>query len=360
MSEATVCLEALELRYGSTVAVDAVSLDVEARRLTGLVGGSGCGKTSLLRLIAGFEVPAAGTISIGGRVVAGNGVWIEPESRHVGMVFQSGALFPHLDVWRNVMFGVRSKRDGKERAREALRLVGLEDLKHRYPSELSGGQQQRVALARALAPSPAVILLDEPFANLDAALRERVRNEIRQVLDRAQITAVLVTHDQEEALSICDRVAVMETGRILQVGTPAEVYHHPATLAVAGFIGDGQLLRCRIRQGLVDTPVGRLRTAAPDGEAEILIRPEELKVVAGGSGDAEAELISRRYFGHDALDEVRLVSGQVLQVRRLAPLSNASGSTVSLRLADKSYPLYYVDSGKVAEACVEQSVSQAG
>ncbi|HVR30830.1 MAG TPA: ABC transporter ATP-binding protein, partial [Thermoanaerobaculia bacterium] len=199
----------LVVRYGDTVAVDHADLRVPPGRITAILGPSGCGKTSLLRAIAGFGEVAGGSIEIGGRRVVGGGAWVPPERRRIGMVFQEGALFPHLTVSGNVGYGLRGAADAADRVTEVLRLVGLEGLESRFPDQLSGGQQQRVALARALAPEPSLVLLDEPFANLDAVLRVHLREEVRRILRAVGTTAVLVTHEQEEALSIADVVAVM-------------------------------------------------------------------------------------------------------------------------------------------------------
>ncbi|NNL65910.1 MAG: ABC transporter ATP-binding protein, partial [Myxococcales bacterium] len=205
-------IRALSIDYGDVAAVRRAALSLAEGRIGALLGPSGCGKTSLLRAIAGFERPTAGTIRLAGRTVSGDGVWVEPQHRQVGMVFQNGALFPHLTVEGNVRYGVGRGPDAKSRARRVLAQVGLAGLEDRFPDQLSGGQQQRVALARALAPRPQIILLDEPFASLDASLRERVRQEVRRVLEATAITAILVTHDQQEALSFADEVAVMIDG----------------------------------------------------------------------------------------------------------------------------------------------------
>ena len=218
-------------RFGDTVVVDDLDLMAHTGEIVALLGPSGCGKTTTLRLIAGFEAQDSGTIEIGGRLVAGPspGRGEPPERRRVGMVFQDYALFPHLSVGKNVAFGLTRDQERNGQVEAALETVGLPDFAGRMPHELSGGQQQRVALARALAPGPDVILLDEPFSNLDAALRASVRAEVRQILSRAKATALLVTHDQEEALSLADRVAVMWDGHVVQSATPETLYHRPVS-----------------------------------------------------------------------------------------------------------------------------------
>ncbi|MFS8858179.1 ABC transporter ATP-binding protein [Synechococcus sp. H55.7] len=296
--------------------------------ILGIVGPSGCGKTTLLRTIAGFEQPDGGRILLGGRVVAGEGQWIPPEQRGVGLVFQDFALFPHLDVLANVMFGLRpatlfasaggggnrssspelrgAAQQARERAYEVLRLVGLEDYAHRYPHELSGGQQQRVALARALAPRPSLILLDEPLSNLDVQVRYYLREEIRKILKQTQTSAIFVTHDQEEALCLSDWVAVMREGRIEQWGSPEEVYREPATRFVAEFITQANFLRCERRefgwqaeelshipfQALGDQRDPSLRCA------ELMIRQEELHLhpdPQGGLVIRDRQFLGREY-----------------------------------------------------------------
>jgi iron(III) transport system ATP-binding protein len=306
-------------RYGGTVAVDGVDLEVPRGSLTALLGPSGCGKTTVLRMIAGLLAPDAGEIVIDGERVADHRTFVPPEKRPVGLVFQDYALFPHLSVARNVAYGLGHlpRRDRKARVHEVLDLVGLADLGRRLPTALSGGQQQRVALARALAPCPELVLLDEPFSNLDAALRSSVREEVRSILRAADATAVFVTHDQEEALSLADRVAVMDAGRIHQIDEPQTLYTRPATRFVAGFVGEADVLTAhRVDAFLVDSPLGRLPTADPVGTPTVaaVIRPESLQVTADARGDATVTGIE--YFGHDQLVHVRLADGTLLRARR--------------------------------------------
>lgn len=334
----------LVVNYGDFAALDHVSLEIEPRKLTALLGPSGCGKTSLLRAISGLEPIAGGSIRIGDRLVSGDGVAVPPEKRHLGLVFQQGALFPHMTVSKNVLFGLRGVADREARAEETLRLVRMWHLRDRYPDELSGGEQQRVALARALAPSPEVVLLDEPFANLDAALRGSIREEVRSILTKAGVTAVLVTHDQEEALSIADTVVVMNRGRILQVGPPWKIYREPASREVADFVGDNQTVGCSVESGRVISPFGRLRSEAPTGRAVLLVRPEEIEVIPEESRDgAMARLIERRFFGHDVLDRVELEDGTVLQVRRHPEDACTPGGKVRIRLRAGELTLFAVD-----------------
>ncbi len=300
--------------YGDVPAACGVTLDVAEGRFLALLGPSGCGKTTVLRMIAGFETPDTGEVEIGGRKVSGPDVFAPPEKRRIGMVFQEYALFPHLTVEQNTAFGLNGTSKRPDRIHEVLALVGLEGVKDRMPHELSGGQQQRVALARALAPGPDVILLDEPFSNLDAALRDRVRQEVRQILRKAGVTAIFVTHDQEEALSLADEIAVMIDGTILQVDRPERLYRRPSSHRVATFLGDANFLPGTGHGDTVACELGRLATLeGTQGEVEIMFRPEDLVLTADDKGPGE--IIERTYFGHDQMLKIRMDSQTILKSR---------------------------------------------
>jgi len=313
-------LSCQELRkaYGDIQAVDGFSLEAPAGAIVALLGPSGCGKTTALRMIAGFERPDAGAVRVGGRTLAGPGEFVAPERRRVGVVFQDYALFPHMDVAANVGYGLGRKPD-REAVTRALALVGLSDEASRSVHELSGGQQQRVALARALAPTPDLVLLDEPFSNLDASLRDRLRQEVRAILLEAGVTALFVTHDQEEALSLAETVAVMRDGRIEQIGSPEAVYSRPKSRWMAEFVGEIEVLPGEARGGRAECELGSLPAdTAASGPVDVLVRPESLAVgLHGPQAAAPAEVVSRRFFGHDQLVELRLPSGQVIRSRRL-------------------------------------------
>ena len=331
MSDAFLRCEALRKRFGSVVAVDGASLEVARGSTMALLGASGCGKTTLLRLIAGFERPDAGIIELGGRRLNGPGVHVAPEKRRVGLVFQDYALFPHLSVASNVAFGMTGRGNRRARIEQLLSLVGLMGLGGRMPHELSGGQQQRVALARSLAAEPDVILLDEPFSNLDTGLRQRVREEVRQIIEALGTTAIFVTHDQEEALSLAGRVAVMIEGRIEQVGRPAEVSASPATRAVAEFLGDANFLRGDAHDGAVRTAVGVITAPeARSGAVEVMVRPEDL-LLSSESGEP-VEVVRQEYYGHDQMVTVRLANGALLKVREIAGQDFAPGQRLGLRV----------------------------
>jgi iron(III) transport system ATP-binding protein len=302
--------------FGDVPAVHGVSLMVEEGSLMALVGPSGCGKTTTLRLIAGFEAPDSGTVAIRGRIVSSPANSVAPERRRVGMVFQDYALFPHLTVRANVGFGLSRGQDRTGRVDALLELVGLAGISSRLPHALSGGEQQRVALARALAPNPAVVLMDEPFSNLDASLRAKVRSEVKRILKDTGTTAVFVTHDQDEALSLADQVGVMLAGHVVQVGTPEEIYAGPASLAVAAFVGDANLLSGVAAGTKVDTAIGVLRTTgAASGSVKVLVRPEALHLRRAGPGEPSVEVVDREFYGHDQVIRMRLPSGLLLRAR---------------------------------------------
>jgi putative spermidine/putrescine transport system ATP-binding protein len=328
-------LERLRRVYGATVAVDRVDLEVAQGELVALLGPSGCGKTTTLRMVAGFVLPSEGRVRIGGTDVTN----APPYGRDTGMVFQGYALFPHMTVADNVGFGLEMRRipraERERRVAEALRLVRLDGLAERRPAQLSGGQQQRVALARALVVNPKVFLLDEPLSNLDARLRAEVRVEIRALQQRLGLTTLFVTHDQEEALTMADRLVVMDRGRVRQTGTPEELYERPCDLFVAGFLG-----RCNILRGEMEAP-GRFRAggmALPCGEVTgggrkaLVVRPERV-AIAPVNGHADGALPGRvemiTYLGGMTDWHVQTDAGTILvtrptpdgqdSLRRLAP-----------------------------------------
>ena len=316
MSELVV--RGLSKSFGSTPVLRGVDLRVPPGCLGAVLGPSGCGKTTLLRLVAGFETPDAGTVALDGRVVAeGRRVLAPPERRRVGVVPQEGALFPHLSVAGNVAFGLRGSRGRgragrRARVEEMLELVGLPGYGPRMPAELSGGQQQRVAVARALAPDPALVLLDEPFSALDTGLRAAVREDVRAALRATGATAVLVTHDQQEALSIADLVAVLRDGRVVQAADPARLYRAPGDVGVATFVGEAVVLPATLRDGRAETALGSLPVrpsgarAARAAPGQVVIRPEQVVLGSPGAG-VPARVQATTYFGHDALVQLELL-----------------------------------------------------
>jgi iron(III) transport system ATP-binding protein len=315
-------------------AVDGLTLTVDPGQILALLGPSGCGKTTTLRLIAGFETPDVGRITIHGRVVADGGARasVPPEERGIGVVFQDYALFPHLTVKDNVAFGVRGgSRDRRgERVRVVLDLVGLADLADRYPHELSGGQQQRIAVARALAPAPALMLLDEPFSNLDVDLRSQMRDEVEKVLRGTGTTAVFVTHDQEEAFTIADVVGVLNQGRLEQVAPPETIYHHPETPFVAEFVGAADFLPGIVTSEGIVTEVGvfgNVEGREPGENVRVMIRPDDITFVPADEGEA---VIVRRYFrGSENLYCLGLASGH--RVHSSQPSSAVFATGVRVR-----------------------------
>jgi iron(III) transport system ATP-binding protein len=306
---ASLSVRGLSKSYGGAAVLAGLDLEVPAGTLTAVLGPSGCGKTTLLRLLAGFERAERGEVRLGEHLLCDRRTHLAPERREIGYVPQEGALFPHLDVAANVGFGLpRAQRRGG-RVEELLRLVGLRGLERRLPHQLSGGQQQRVALARALAPEPGLVLLDEPFDALDAGLRAQLRAEVRVALARAGATALLVTHDQEEALSLADLVAVMRGGRIVQAADPRTLYREPIDAEVALFVGEAVLLEGRLGDGFAETALGRLPVrdakAAEGAAATLMLRPEQIHCQAGGEG-VRGEVLATTFYGHDATARIAL------------------------------------------------------
>ena len=324
----------LSKSFGAVEAVRELNLEIERGELMAVLGPSGCGKTTLLRVIAGFEQPDAGCVVVSDEMVAGPGRIVPPEKRRVGMVFQDYALFPHLSVEGNVAFGL-SNRPREERdalTRRTLELVGLQHKALTGVHELSGGERQRVALARALAPEPELVLLDEPFSNLDATLRAGLRREVELILRDAEATALLVTHDQEEALSLADRLAVMRDGEIVQGGPPVEVYGRPATRWAAQFVGEVNVLSGVARGGGVETELGVFDLRSPaSGTVQVAVRPEQLELRADGSGNAE--VVAREFRGHDVLYRLRHEGGKTLLVQLPSLQLHEVGASVFVRPA---------------------------
>ncbi len=346
MSSLTVT--ALTKAFGVTPVLGGVDLHVPAGSFTALLGPSGCGKTTLLRIIAGFDDPDSGTVTIGDRVVAeGTGRGVPARRRGVGFVPQEAGLFPHLSVAGNISFGLprRQRRDGG-RVRGLLELVGLDvALAERSPHQLSGGQQQRVALARALAPAPSLVLLDEPFSSLDAALREETRAAVSAALDAAGATAVLVTHDQAEALSMADQVAVLRSGRLVQLTDPQTLYRNPQDLDVAMFVGEAVVLDADLRDGTAQCALGAVPVdgAHPDGPARLLLRPEQLRLSPAGSvRDAVVAAVDGvDFFGHDARARLTLPGGVTVSARLDGNELPSAGAYVgvTVRGAARAFPV---------------------
>lgn len=296
--------------YGNQPAVDDASFALRDGQFMALLGPSGCGKTTMLRLIAGLERPDAGEIHLFEKQVFGDGVFILPNQRRVGMVFQDYALFPHLTVEENIAYGLPRRSQG--RVGDMLALVGLAGYEKRYPQQLSGGQQQRVALARALAPQPQTLLLDEPFSNLDAGLRVQVRDEVRQIIGEMGVSTILVTHDQDEAMSLADQIGVMLAGRIVQIGSPRGVYETPLSLEVALFLGEANRLVGEAQGDYVLTPLGMLPLKTSlHGQVDVLIRPEQLLIAAEGI-PARVERVA--YYGNRQTAWLMLGGGGSLMV----------------------------------------------
>jgi iron(III) transport system ATP-binding protein len=331
----------LELRYVSCAyetgrpAVQGISFAAREGEILCLLGPSGCGKTTILRAIAGFEPVRSGQLFLSGQLVSSPDVMIPTENRHVGMVFQEYALFPHLRVQDNIAFGLShlARSERAARVQEMLRLTGLEGFERRYPHELSGGQQQRVALSRALVQNPVVLLLDEPFSNLDPDMAGRMRQELHDLLRRTKTTTVLVTHDHDEAFAMADRIAVLNHGRLEQFDTPEMMYHMPATPFVADFVGQADFIPGTVSQGMVHTELGEFPDTieCKDGTAVVvMIRPDDIHLVP--TEGARSRVLSRQFHGSENLYTVSLPSGQIVHSSQGSTSVYQEGTTVELRV----------------------------
>ncbi|MEE8401615.1 MAG: ABC transporter ATP-binding protein [Candidatus Hydrothermarchaeaceae archaeon] len=320
--------------YDGTNAVRDITFSVSEGEIFAILGPSGCGKTTTLRLIAGFEKPDSGKLTINQINVSDSNSFIPPERRNVGIVFQEYALFPHLTVQENVSFGLgRFESSKREKIVEnMLGFVGLQNLKDRYPHQLSGGQQQRTALARALAPCPVVLLLDEPFSNLDVDMRVKMRDELKEILRKAKTTAVLVTHDQEEAFVLADRIAVMNDGIIEQIGTPEQIYHSPESKFVADFVGEADFLDGRVTEDGIISEIGIMPnpTNLPIGQAvELMIRPDDIDFNSEPNGECIIE--TREFKGSENRYHLKLPSGKILHSSQESTVIFKEGTNVTVK-----------------------------
>ena len=307
------------------------NLDVWKGSITGILGSSGSGKTTALRLIAGFDRPDAGIIEMKNEVIVSDEIWLPPEKRNIGMVFQDYALFPHLTVEKNIAFGLGKNDLEQGRLKEVIDMCNLSGLINKFPQELSGGQQQRVALARALAPNPEVVLLDEPFTSLDAQMARVLRDEVVELLKNTETTAIIVTHDQEEALSVCDVVSVLEKGKIIQSSTPQEIYLNPVSKTVANSVGDPNILKGFSIDGRVETSLGTF-VSAYEGALDVSIRPECIEL----NLDSEGSYIVKEctFYGHDQVISFQNSKGEVFRARSLPNTIYEAGDKVNIEISE--------------------------
>ena len=307
------------------------NLDVWKGSITGILGSSGSGKTTALRLIAGFDRPNTGIIEMKNEVIVSDEVWLPPERRNIGMVFQDYALFPHLTVKKNIAFGLGKNDIEQGRLKEVIEMCNLSSLINKFPQELSGGQQQRVALARALAPNPEVILLDEPFTSLDAQMARVLRDEVVELLKDTETTAIIVTHDQEEALSVCDVVSVLEKGKIIQSSTPQEIYLNPVSKTVANSVGDPNILKGFSVDGRVETSLGTF-VSAYEGALDVSIRPECIELNLDSDGSYVVKECT--FYGHDQVISFQNSKGEVFRARSLPNTIYEAGDKVNIEISE--------------------------
>ena len=321
----------LEKSYGPEQVLTDFNLDVWKGSIFGILGISGSGKTTALRLLAGFENPDSGSIEMHDRIVFDQETNIPPEDRNIGMVFQDYALFPHLNVEKNIAFGLSTKDINNGRLEEVLEMCNLKKYRNKFPQDISGGQQQRVALARALAPKPDVVLLDEPFTSLDAHMARDLRDEVVSLLRETETTAILVTHDQEEALSVCDIVSVLEEGKVMQSATPQEIYLNPVSQNVANSVGDPNILKGFSRNGRVETALGTF-VSAYEGALDVSIRPECIEL----SLDSKGAYVVKEciFYGHDQVVSFENSAGQIFRSRSLPSTIFESGDKISIEISE--------------------------
>ena len=335
-------LDNLSKKFASEQAVSEFDLTIDEGEIMTLLGPSGCGKTTTLRTIAGLERPTTGRIRLDGSTVSGPDTFVPPEKRDIGIVFQDYALFPHMTAAENIAFGIDHWESSRRQQRidMLLELVGLPEQKESYPEELSGGQKQRIALARALAPEPEVLLLDEPFSNLDRDLRVTMREEVRQILKQTGVTAIFVTHDQEEALSISDRIAVVHNGTIEQVGCPEEVFQHPNSRFVAEFLGDAGFLSGTVEKGTVETPIADIPVSQIRGlsdaysqtDVDVLVRPDDVIALPATEASMDGRVTYRKYLGSMIQYRVELLDGTTIECMHNHSNSVSLGDPVTIEL----------------------------
>ena len=317
--------------YGSEIVLSDFNLDVWNGSIVGILGISGSGKTTALRLLAGFDKPDSGIIEMRNRVISSEDTFLPPEERNVGMVFQDYALFPHLNVEKNISFGLSRDEIKSGRLEEVLSMCNLETYRNKFPQELSGGQQQRVSLARALAPKPEVILLDEPFTSLDAHMARDLREEVVSLLRQTETTAIIVTHDQEEALSVCDVVSVLENGSVIQSATPQEIYLNPVSQTVANSVGDPNILKGFSVDGRVETSLGTFVTAY-NGALDVSIRPECIELLLDSEGSYVVKECT--FYGHDQVISFQNSKGEVFRARSLPNTIYEAGDKVNINISE--------------------------
>jgi len=317
--------------YGSEIVLSDFNLDVWNGSIVGILGISGSGKTTALRLLAGFDKPDSGIIEMRDKVISSEETFLPPEERNVGMVFQDYALFPHLNVEKNISFGLSRDEIKSGRLEEVLSMCNLEAYRNKFPQELSGGQQQRVSLARALAPKPEVILLDEPFTSLDAHMARDLREEVVSLLRQTETTALIVTHDQEEALSVCDVVSVLENGSVIQSATPQEIYLNPVSQTVANSVGDPNILKGFSVDGRVETSLGTFVTAY-NGALDVSIRPECIELVLDSEGSYVVKECT--FYGHDQVVSFQNSKGEVFRARSLPNTIYEAGDKVNINISE--------------------------